>query len=352
MSKVHFIAMDTHSHTSDICVKTRANVPGKRWRVATTIPALREVIEQVPRPRKLTFEEGPLADWLWRNLKGHVDEALVCDPRKNALVARDGDKDDPIDAEKLCDLFIGGFVRAVHHPESVLRQVAKQTVGLYHERVAHRVAESNKVIGLFKRWGVMVRGSDFAEADRRAGLMARLGSLPEHAVVKGHLELLLAGYDAAADVEEKLRREVVKLAKADEQVVRWEALPGIGWIRGLTMRVYLDTPYRFKSKQALWKYLGIGLVRERSGNGPEFVHVELAANRLLKNAIIGAAETAILKGGNPFAEQFRKWLEAGLSRRNARRNVARSLAGVMWGMWKNGGIYEPGVVGQRPAGAG
>jgi hypothetical protein len=37
--------MDTHSYTTDICVKTRANGPGRKWHVATTIPAIREVIE-------------------------------------------------------------------------------------------------------------------------------------------------------------------------------------------------------------------------------------------------------------------------------------------------------------------
>ena len=356
MSKVYFIAMDTHSHTTDICVKTRANGPARRWRVNTTIPAIREVIEQVGRPRKLTFEEGPLADWLWRNLKGSVDEAVVCDPRKNALVAKDGDKDDPIDADKLCDLFIGGFVRAVHHPASLARQVAKQTVGLYHERVRRRVSESNKVVGLFKRWGVMVVAKDFEKAADRAGVLERLGDQAEHGVVKGHLKLLFRGYDEAVREEGLLRREVVKLAKGEEQVQRWEALPGIGWIRGLTLLVYLDTAYRFKSKQALWKYMGIGLVRARSGNGSEFVCVEKAANRVLKNAIVGAAESVILQRGrgksNPFAEQFERWVGAGLSRKNARRNVARSLAGVMWGMWKNGGTYDPDQVGRSPAGVG
>ena len=352
MSKVHFIAMDTHSHTTDICVKTRANGPAKRWRVVTTIPAIREVIERIPRPRKLTFEEGPLADWLWRNLRGVVDEAVVCDPRKNALVAKDGDKDDPIDAEKLCDLWIGGFTRTVHHPESVLRQVCKQTVGLYHERVVHRVCASNKVMGLLKRWGVMAREKDFSEKEDRGALLDRVGNSAEHAVVKRHIELLFHGYDEAVSTEESLRREVVKLAKSQEQVVRWEALPGIGWIRGLTALVYLDTPFRFKSKQALWKYMGIGLVREHSGSGGEFVHVEAAANRVLKSAILGAAESAILQGDNAFAEQFTRWTGAGLSRRNARRNVARSLSGVMWGMWKNGGTYDPELVCRVPAGAG
>jgi len=48
-------------------------------------------------------------------------------------------------------------------------------------------------------------------------------------------------------------------------------------VRAATLLVYLDTPFRFKSKQALWKYIGIGLVRRRSGDGPERLGVPLSA---------------------------------------------------------------------------
>ncbi len=37
--------------------------------------------------------------------------------------------------------------------------------------------------------------------------------------------------------------------------------------------------------------------------------------------------------------------EAGISPKNARRNVARSMAAVMWGMWKNGGRVRSGASG-------
>src|SRR4051794_13132652 len=73
----------------------------RRERCETTIPALAAALEGVRRPRILTFEEGPLADWLARNLRPHVDRLIVCEPRRNALIAKDSDKDDPIDAERL-----------------------------------------------------------------------------------------------------------------------------------------------------------------------------------------------------------------------------------------------------------
>src|ERR1035437_9801974 len=89
MSTVHVIAMDTHSQTTALCVKTRANGPGQWFRVETTIPKIAAVIERVHKPRELVMEEGPLAGWLLRNLKGHVEKAMACDPRKNALIAKD-----------------------------------------------------------------------------------------------------------------------------------------------------------------------------------------------------------------------------------------------------------------------
>jgi transposase len=345
MRTVHYIAMDTHSYSTEVCVKTRANTPGKTWRVATTIPALRQAIASVPRPRHLTFEEGPLASWLYRNLKGDADKLMVCDPRKNALVAKGGDKDDPIDAGKLNDLQIGGFLKKVHHSDELARDAFKQLVGLYHERVGHRVRQANKVIGRLRRFGVVVTQSAFKRKADRAALLERLPTEADAPSARWGLELLLEAYDQAVRHELKLGRNLEKQAKGYEAVVRFTALPGVAWVRAATFFAYVDTPWRFKSKAALWKYLGIGLRRESSGNGGEFLSVEMAANHVLKYAILGAAESAVMQKDNPFARLFRQWRDGGLTPRNARRNVARAMSATMWGMWKNGGVYEEDQVG-------
>lgn len=342
MTKVHFIAMDTHGKTTDICCKTAVKGPAKTWHVRTTIPALREVIESIRRPRQLCFEEGPLADWLYRNLKPVVDELMVCDPRRNAWIARDGDKDDPIDARKLCDLQMGGYLRAVHHSDSLQRVIFKRQVALYHERVEHRVAEANKIIGFLKGWGLIVRQKDFAASGDRQEILRGLGGDegPMQAVQQS-LKLLWKGYDLAVEQETQLHRELEKSARQEELIQRLMQLPGVGCVRAATLVAYLDTPWRFAGKQALWKYMGIGLVREKSGAGRASLRVENACNRRLKSAILGAAASAILQKDNPFAEQYERWRTAGLSLKNARRNVGRSMAAVMWGMWKNGGVYDP-----------
>jgi hypothetical protein len=112
---------------------------------------------------------------------------------------------------------------------------------------------------------------------------------------------------------------------------------------------YLDTPWRFRSKSALWKYLGIGLERERSGKAPGHVGVPLLTHRLLKSTILGAARSAAALGNNPFADLYRRWSAQGLSARLARRNVARAMSATLWGLWKNGSAYRPEWVGVAAA---
>ena len=347
MSKVHVIGMDTHSQTTDLCVKTRANGPGTWHRVATTIPALAEVIARVRGPKELVMEEGPLASWLLRNLKAQVDRATSCDGRRNALIAKAGDKDDPIDAGKLADLHLGGYTQAVHHPESLVREVLKQAVGLYHERVRHRVAQANKVMGRLKRWGIMAKEKDFQEKAAREALLAALGPTAEAQRAAGHVKLLWRAYDEAVRTEAALHRELVRLAKGEEVVVRWQGVPGIGWIRGITLLAYLDTPWRFASKRRLWKYCGIGLVRAHSGTGYTHVRVERGANRALKNVLVGAAETVLRRQEGALYRRYERWVAEGQTFKNARRNVARDIASICWALWKQGGVFDERRIGGR-----
>jgi transposase len=342
MKRWHFIAFDTHSPFCTAAVVNSVGDVVKRDRCGTTVPALLEVIEAVPRPRALVIEEGPMAGWLWRELRAAVDRMVVSQPRRNRLISAEGDKDDPIDAEKLAQLLRGGFLKEVHQVESLERAVFKQQVAVYHFRVRQRVRESQRLSSLFKQHGVMIREKHYVASDDRPALLARL---PENGLLRGTVQLLWCAYDEIVEQEETWRKRLVQLAQKVEVIRCFAELPGISWIRAATLYAYLDTPWRFRNKAALWKYLGIGLEREHSGNGPERLRVPLLAHRLLKKTILGAALSAVVQGNNPFADLHRRWIKNGLSSRLARRNVARAQSATLWGMWKNGSAYRPEWVG-------
>ncbi len=342
MSRMHFMGLDAHCTSSELKVVTASGRLIHSWRGPTTIPALTAAIQAVRRPRRLAIEEGAISDWLWRNLSPGVDQLIVCEPRRNHLIAKEGEKDDPLDAEKLAQLPRGGYLKPVHHPASFERMVFKQYVGLYHDFVRQRVRQANRVMAYVRHYGVFIQEKAFAEKLGRDEVMAQL---PNHRLVRLNMMLLWEGYQTAAEQVDRSRRRLVQVARREAQIRRFTQLPGISWIRAATVFVYLDTPWRFKSKSALWKYLGIGLERYRSGSGPGQLHVVRRANRLLKYVILGAAKSAVAAGNNPFADLYQRWIDQGISPRNARRNVARSLAATLWGMWKTGSGYRPEWVG-------
>lgn len=348
MRSRHIIAMDTHCQFVEYVVMTESGRRSDRGRCGTTIPELVKVIEGVRRPREVVFEEGPLADWLIRELRPHAEAVVACNPRRNALIAKESDKDDPIDALKLAQLYRGGFVQAVHHSDSLERAMLKRHVALYHDRVRNRVRQSNRILAECRGYGVFACEGDLKEPKSREEL---LGRLPANKLVRTDLKLLLAEYDLACKNIQLLRRQLVRQAKSFEPIVRFTALPGVKWVRAATFFAFVDTPWRFRSKQALWRYMGIGLERRHSGVGPTQVRVPASVHvcRPLKNVIIGAAMSAIAGRDNQFAERYREWIHAGLTPRNARRNVARSLSAVLWGMFKNGGVYRPDWIGVSTA---
>jgi transposase len=343
MRTEHFISLDVHCKFSEMAVVTRSGRLTKRHRCETAVPPLVEAIVGVPRPRYATFEEGPLADWLCRHLSPHADQVLVCEPRRNHLIAKDSDKDDPIDAEKLAHLFRGGFLKPVHQTASVARSIFKQHVGLYHDSVRQRVRRANRILAQLRRHGVFVKEDEMQRADQRESLLSRL---PSSRLLGEDLQWLWREYDMLVEESTSFEEALTRQARTFEPIRRFVKLPGIAWIRAATFFAYIDTPWRFRGKSPLWKYMGIGLDRRHSGGGHTQLHVTKQANRIVKGMILGAAVTAIDQGENPFADQYRHWInEGGLSPRNARRNVARSLAATLWGMWKNGTEYRPDWVG-------
>ena len=60
-----------------------------------------------------------------------------------------------------------------------------------------------------------------------------------------------------------------------------------------------------------------------------------SSNKRLKNAVMGAAISAIRHRDNIFKDDYERMVKDGITTSNARHAVARKLLTVMWGMWKN-----------------
>lgn len=346
--KTYYIGADVDSKMTELAFEHDGQIVRRR-RVATSIAAIWAELDEVKGRKFLTFEEGPMADWLYRHLAGAVDEILVCDPRRNRLIVDDGDKDDPIDAGKLAALRRGGFLRAVYHGDSVERAELKQWVGLYHDRVREAVRQANKIRAIGRRYLVRIPGRVLRRVKLRTTWLAeqKLPALAEQ------LQMLWLGFDAVAKQVKLARAQLGKRAKDIPIVLAWQDVPGVGLIRSITFYAYVDTPWRFRSPKAICKYCGVGLLRATSGTDrkgrPNVGSVKMpwACNRRLKAVAMGMAASAVGRGKNRFTDWYGTQVRHGIAPANAWHNVARKMVTVLWAMWKNDSRFDERLIGSR-----
>ena len=73
---------------------------------------------------------------------------------------------------------------------------------------------------------------------------------------------------------------------------------------------------------------------------PPRLKLPWAVNRRLKNAVIGAATTAIEHGDNAFRDYYERMISNGINPTNAKHSVARKMVSTMSAMWKTGSEYD------------
>ena len=101
-------------------------------------------------------------------LQPQVQQVLVCNPRRNALL-KEGSKSDKVDARKPAELLRTGMLLPVYHGENglrTLRELARsyQTIGKDLTRVMNRLK------ALYRGWGIPCAGTQvYARAIGRHG---------------------------------------------------------------------------------------------------------------------------------------------------------------------------------------
>jgi len=351
--KTYYIGADVHSNSTELAIEHNGKIVSRHG-LPTAIPAIKEVLTSLGGKIHITFEEGPMAGWLYRNLKDTVEEIIVCDPRRNKLICSDGDADDRIDSGKLATLLRGGYLRAVYHSDDEGRAEFKQWVSLYYDRVRDAVRMINKIRARCRMYGIAIPRNVIRDKSQRPQWLAGI----QNKALAAQLEVLWIGYDATAIQVRRVKRQLCTLSKPYPIIKQWSELAGIGIIRAVTAFAFLDTPWRFSRPNKLWKYCGVGLQRSASGTDkkgkpkPSRLQLAWAVNRLLKNVILGAAHTAINQNKNIFRDYYERMLHESVMPSNARHAVARKMLTVMWGMWKTNSRFNENLVKEVSVAAG
>ena len=338
--EVKYIGMDVHKEAIVIAVLNGSGKLVMETIVETKASSILQFIHGLRGELHVTWEEGTWAAWLHDLLQPQVQEVVVCNPRRNALL-KEGSKSDKVDARKLADLLRTGMLRPVYHGENGLRTLRElgrsyQTIGKDLTRVMNRLK------ALYRGWGIACAGTQvYAPRCREEWL----GKIP-HAGVRRRAELLYQQLDGLQALRREVRREFLEESRKHKAAKLLRQIPCIGPIRAGLLIALMQTPYRFRSKRQLWTYSGLGIEThdsaqyryvggqlQRSKKPQQIRGLNRNHNHAMKEIFKGAATRASCSTG-PFRDFYAALLTKGMKPEMARLTLARKIAAITLTLWK------------------
>ena len=156
MDNTKYIGMDVHKEAISIAVLNSSGKLVMECVIETKASTIIQFIQGLRGDLHVTLEEGTWAAWLYDLLRPHVNEVLVCDPRKNALL-KTGNKSDRIDARKLADLLYLNKLTPVYHGEHGVRTL-KELSRSYLTISDDLVRVITRLKALYRSWAIPCAG--------------------------------------------------------------------------------------------------------------------------------------------------------------------------------------------------
>jgi transposase len=312
----NYIAVDYSQQNMAIAKMTNRSDRIVTKDVPSNIKELQLYLSQTEGRSILTIEETTTSQWLYTELKGYVEQILVCDPYRNRLLS-DGPKTDKIDAANLVVLLKGNLLKPVFHSGEDFYHLRKIVSG-YEDVVKAGVRAQNQ----------------------RAGLLRGIGKNKATKVLEDpHERFILEGIDKAIDLylqeKQRYQEEFHRAWKEYPSVRNLESLPGVGEIGAVKIAARVVDARRFEDRGHFLSYCGLIKLEKISG-GRSYGRRDPRYCRTLKSVFKTAALTAIsAEGSNPFAEYYSHLVEEkNYAPHNARHKVARRIATVAYGILK------------------
>jgi transposase len=299
----------------------------------------------IPGRKHLVFEEGLQSAWLYETLSPHVDEIVVA-----GVTESRGQKSDRRDAYGLAEKLRTGSLekRIFKAPRqfTVLRELSRSHMTVVRDVV--RVQARLK--SLYRSRGVPVAGLTVYGARHREEWQKRL---PASARMRA--TQLYAQLDFLIGQKEQAERDLLQESRKHAIARILETAPGIGPIRAARLVPIVVTPHRFRTKRQFWSYCGLAIVTRSSSDWVRTVEGDWVQgrvaqtrglsrqyNRVLKDIFKGAATTVITqRNKDPIYADYERLLASGTKPTLAKVTLARSIAAIVLGMWKNEETYQP-----------
>lgn len=340
-----YVGLDVHQATTVAAVREERGRVIARSVVPTEAPAIVDFCRGMRGAVHVALEEGTQAQWLHDLLAPVVAEVVVCDRRGQGS---HGPKADHTDAEQLAELLRQGALRAVYH-RNAERAAVKERARTYQNLVEDGTRVMLRLKALFRARGIRTPGRSVSDPEQQSDW---LQTLPE-AGARFRAQALYTELAVLQQLRPKAKAALLGEAKRDRAWAVLRSIPFLGPVRVALLLATMQTPWRFRTRRQLWAYAGLAVVTRASAEdefqGTRAVRRRRAPmtrglnrnhNRVLKNALKGAATTASARPG-PLQDFSQAMMARGMREELARGTLTRKVAAIVLRLWQTGARYDP-----------
>lgn len=303
----------------------------------TSEKSLIEAVQAYRGSKTLIVEECHLAQWVKRTLEPFVDRLVIADPKRNEWIARDDFVDDPTSARKLGHLWLGGFIKEIHHQDDGGAYLRALFIH-YYDLTKQGVRFKNKLKAIFRQVAIKTHGRGVYRANDKKQWLDRLKDWPELRLEAKHAyENIERLEDQRAEVLRSMRKKV----KHQSAFKNLATIPGVGDVIAIGYLALIGTPHRFSRKNRLWRYACLGNCYHKSDDRIYKDRPSVTGNRVLKWLVYRQFDGALrCNKPNRFTKSFGDYVSRGLGKKTARRHVCRSMLSIVRAVWLKGEAYR------------
>ncbi len=340
---IQYLALDVHQATTTATVRDAAGRIRLRSTTRTTARDLLSVVRSAGPRVHVALEEGTQAQWVHDLLHPHVERVVVWRARDLG-----GNKNDRIDADRLSDLLRMGSLSPVFHSITDVRTL-RELVRNYVTLVQDTTRLMLRIKAIFRARAIPAPGIRVYNPSHRPEWLSQLRERGVGARAAGLYQQL----DVAIELRHRAKAAMLNEAHRQPAWKILRSIPFLGPIRCALLLAIIVTPFRFRTKRALWPYAGLAVVTRSSADhvidGPRLRRrrrppltrgLNRNHNPLLKAVFKGAATAAASKPG-PLQELFEASVARGVSPELAKVTLARKIASVTLSLWKKGERWDP-----------
>ncbi|MFH1728812.1 MAG: transposase [Pseudomonadota bacterium] len=238
------IGADLHGKSITFCTINSEGKIVDRKIIPTSEKLVIEYLKGIRGKKQLTFEEGPLAEWMLNITYNKVDRALICDPGENPSIYK-GNSNDKTDSENLARLLRMGELKEVFHPISKERQEFRELVNLYNKIVKDITRSKNRLKRVFKNRAIPCSGQTIYSEKNSEKWLSKIKetqiSIKSATLYWRQLEIL---ENQKIEVYNEMRKRSEKF----KEIKEFLKVKGVGLVTAATFSAFIFDPFRFKNK--------------------------------------------------------------------------------------------------------